>query len=543
MDWKKLFAPQILGRGYDYYLKGRVNNLEISDDQISSTVIGENVYKVNIYLDNNKIKDMECNCPYAKRGYNCKHMAAVLFHYSKGPMKEDNYNDIRKYLDEVDDHTIKDYLAQILLNDSRLQNNFYILTGYYEKHISIKPYIERFNEVFEHYSSYDDQIQDYYMPEFVEETEFAVDDAFKLIEYKHYDEAFSFIKYIYEKIYAIIFRDDTDFFIYDELLEYLEKIIEVADEDLKDSIFTWAIQELDDARDEAEDFLCDIVFNNFYEDEYLYRKAEFLKQKVATFPPALNRFHSDFLYYLKWTITYIHILEECHVSIDEIEKFCRTYWDIKKIRDEFLHYCKELKAYDHLLPLLDECMNLEKDDKLSLIEYSDMKKEIFLSQSNKEAYKKELYDLITKYTAGDIRYYKELKNQYSPEEWIDIREDIFLDLHDYSGIAHLYAEEKLYERLIKVIKDSEDFSLINEYASILQKNYHDEVMNIYEDTLNRMAYLVRGRDRYVELIEQLDRLKTLDHSEDTVMRIIASWKQMYKNRKAMMEELNKFSMR
>jgi hypothetical protein len=188
-------------------------------------------------------------------------------------------------------------------------------------------------------------------------------------------------------------------------------------------------------------------------------------------------------------------------------------------------------------------MNLEKDDKLSLIEYSDMKKEIFLSQSNKEAYKKELYDLITKYTAGDIRYYKELKNQYSPEEWIDIREDIFLDLHDYSGIAHLYAEEKLYERLIKVIKDSEDFSLINEYASILQKNYHDEVMNIYEDTLNRMAYLVRGRDRYVELIEQLERLKTLDHSEDIVMRIIASWKQMYKNRKAMMEELNKFSMR
>jgi hypothetical protein len=32
------------------------------------------------------------------------------------------------------------------------------------------------------------------MPEFVEETEFTVDDAFKLIEYKHYDEAFSFIK-------------------------------------------------------------------------------------------------------------------------------------------------------------------------------------------------------------------------------------------------------------------------------------------------------------------------------------------------------------
>jgi hypothetical protein len=47
----------------------------------------------------------------------------------------------------------------------------------------------------------------------------------------------------------------------------------------------------------------------------------------------------------------------------------------------------------------------------------------------------------------------------------------------------------------------------------------------------------------VELIEQLERLKTLDHSEDIVMRIIASWKQMYKNRKAMMEELNKFSMR
>lgn len=543
MDWKKLFAPQILERGYDYYLKGRVNNLEISDDHISSTVIGENAYKVNIYLDNNKIKDMECNCPYAKRGYNCKHMAAVLYQWINGRSAEENFNDIREYLDEVDDPTIKDFLAQTLLKDSNLQSKFYKLTGYYDKHASIKPYIERYNEVFNQYSTYDDQIQNYYMPEFVDEVECIVHDAFSLIKDKHYNKAFSFLRFLYDNISEITFMDDFGYLIYECLSDYLENIIKHAEDNFKDDIFSWAIQELMNAHDDdAEDFLSDIVFDNFYEDDYLHRKADFLKQLIAKFPP-LERNHPDFTYFREWIITYIQVLEECHVAKEEIEKFCKTYWHIREIRDEYLSYCKEIKDYDHLLPLLDECMNLEKDDKLSLIEYSDMKKEIFLSQSNKEAYKKELYDLITKYTAGDINYYKELKHQYSPEEWVEIREDIFLDLHDYSGIASLYAEEKLYERLIKVIKASDGFYLIDRYASLLEKDYHDEVMRIYENELNLMAYQVRGRDRYTQLIEHLERLKTLNHSEETVMRIISGWRQMYKNRKAMMEELNKFSIK
>ena len=50
MDWQRLFATHILKRGYDYYRKNAVENLDVSDDGIRADVIGTEDYEVEIYL-------------------------------------------------------------------------------------------------------------------------------------------------------------------------------------------------------------------------------------------------------------------------------------------------------------------------------------------------------------------------------------------------------------------------------------------------------------------------------------------------------------
>ena len=40
MNWKKLFEPHILERGYGYYLNNAVNNLEVSEHTIRADVEG-----------------------------------------------------------------------------------------------------------------------------------------------------------------------------------------------------------------------------------------------------------------------------------------------------------------------------------------------------------------------------------------------------------------------------------------------------------------------------------------------------------------------
>ena len=79
MNWQKLFASHILERGYDYYCDGAVENIEIGRDDIRADVVGTEDYEVEISLNDGKVTDMYCSCPYAAGGNNCKHMAAVLY--------------------------------------------------------------------------------------------------------------------------------------------------------------------------------------------------------------------------------------------------------------------------------------------------------------------------------------------------------------------------------------------------------------------------------------------------------------------------------
>ncbi len=78
-DWKMLFAPHILSRGEEYY-ESELVEIEAMDEQsIEASVEGTDTYSVEIVLKNNRVVQMNCNCPYAADGNNCKHMAAVLF--------------------------------------------------------------------------------------------------------------------------------------------------------------------------------------------------------------------------------------------------------------------------------------------------------------------------------------------------------------------------------------------------------------------------------------------------------------------------------
>jgi hypothetical protein len=50
MRLEKLFAPHILTRGYDYFCGAAVENMEVSGDVISASVVGVEECEVEISL-------------------------------------------------------------------------------------------------------------------------------------------------------------------------------------------------------------------------------------------------------------------------------------------------------------------------------------------------------------------------------------------------------------------------------------------------------------------------------------------------------------
>lgn len=79
MNWKRKFNKVILDRGLSYYTRKCVRNLEYKDLVYTAKVISSHVYDVEIKIRKDDIVYMSCSCPYAAKGYYCKHMAAVMY--------------------------------------------------------------------------------------------------------------------------------------------------------------------------------------------------------------------------------------------------------------------------------------------------------------------------------------------------------------------------------------------------------------------------------------------------------------------------------
>lgn len=132
--WKHLFKPLILERGWDYYQDSRVRILQKSQDSVQAEVAGSDDYEVEIYLSDDEVVGMECNCPYAEGGEHCKHMAAVLY-ASTLDTEENSYLRPQKTdtsiwvdaLNSLPEDVLRDLLKEWAAADTELQERLILL--------------------------------------------------------------------------------------------------------------------------------------------------------------------------------------------------------------------------------------------------------------------------------------------------------------------------------------------------------------------------------------------------------------------------------
>ena len=93
MDWNALFADKILNRGLNYYKHGCIASFERNEQKIRANVTGSEIYTVSISLSDGGVSNMDCSCPHATSGNNCKHMAAALFYAENHPSRTTNNTD------------------------------------------------------------------------------------------------------------------------------------------------------------------------------------------------------------------------------------------------------------------------------------------------------------------------------------------------------------------------------------------------------------------------------------------------------------------
>lgn len=575
MNWQKLFASHILERGYDYYCDGAVENIEIGRDDIRADVVGTEDYEVEISLNDGKVTDMYCSCPYAAGGNNCKHMAAVLYEWTADIMDEDEPEDtdnedmdddadaesmdlfepavtvcdykkksaaVEKLVTSAERDIVQAFLVSVLAEDKKLLLRFRNMVNKCATKEDVEDYFEQIDEIADRYLGRDHFINYYQAYDFMLELEEIIDkDVRRMIDNGSHISAFHVMNHIFVLLGNVDMDDsggETSMLAEQIYQLWLELLTKVNAQD-KRKMFIWFTTHMDGSViDYLEEYIEQIIMEEFKEPEYEQDKLSFMEEMIEKAEKKDSGWSRDYAVG-KWTVTYLKTLEEKNAPEDQLEEICKKYWNNSGVRRYYIDRYFEKKEYDRVLQVLDESIELDKAYRGQVLEYNQKKKEIYRLQGNKSAYIEQLWKLVLEQSAGDLDIYKELKAQYSEKEWLIKREELFKKLPANAHIDRLYKEEKLYDRLLAYVLKSSGLYAVQSYENVLKKEYPKQILSKYQGEVNKMASCTGNRKHYADLVALLRRMKQIKGGSEIVETIVEEWKIKYRNRPAMMDELSK----
>lgn len=187
---------------------------------------------------------------------------------------------------------------------------------------------------------------------------------------------------------------------------------------------------------------------------------------------------------------------------------------------------------------IDKCIDLDYENQALMKRNIELKKDIYMEQGNIKAYKEELKNLILFFNDTNIEDYIELKSCYLDKEWIEERDSIIEQLTPGRFLCEILETEQLYEKLIDVLLRSGDKYLLHQYTDLLKDDYSEQLLQIYRETVEKQAESKGSRKHYYQIVEELRIMKSISGGDKVVDEIIKRWKVQYKNRSAMLDELN-----
>jgi hypothetical protein len=141
-------------------------------------------------------------------------------------------------------------------------------------------------------------------------------------------------------------------------------------------------------------------------------------------------------------------------------------------------------------------------------------------------------------------YYRIYKSTFSSGDWLQEVEKI---IEHYSGkgyyssdsVADVLAEEKDTERLMKYIEKHLSVENLDKYHTHFSPSFPEETLLLFRKAINQYAEKNTGRNHYEHIFNLMKKMNRIKDGKKVVNDMCNQFRVQYKNRKAMMEILNK----
>ncbi|WP_125713604.1 SWIM zinc finger family protein [Companilactobacillus kedongensis] len=542
MEWKYLFEPRILDRGFDYYRQGLVKNFKNTSERITATVVGTKTYNVSIVIDHGQFESAECDCPYASENKLCKHMAAVLMLFDEQDSNLEKIDVVQNSVSEASEEQVRDFLIEVLSEDKSLFDQFMTMSKDTFDVSDLQSYKSLIDAIFDEYKNEYDFVEYNDAQRFERDlVDFMNGTIDNWIDEGQLRSAFDIITYIATKLSYLEIDDSggETVALVDYCSQFWLEILDKSDIELKRHMFDWYTQ--DGVKLEVfEDSIEEILFSDFDEKEFLQSELDWTEQKFLKYKQEKDEWINEYIAG-KWAIYHIQTMEKLKVSADIIEKFCSENSNYSKVCKYYIDICIRNGNYEVAIQTLIDGKKQFDEYPGIVSDFSKRLKDLYKKLGRKDEYLHELWILLTKYSPADVLLYRELEKQYSTEEWPKQRKKLFAQLPERSDVQQLYAEDELYELLLEsVLKESGLWGL-QTYEKKLKPLYPDQLLRKYADVANNMAQHTGDRKYYRRLVKILKQMLTYPTGDTMVQQILNDWRVEYARRPAMMDELSKIN--
>lgn len=578
MEWYTLFRQHILDRGIQYFEDGYVSDFVYSNNGITATVNGSDAYDVEITLDGEDVLDMYCSCPHAAGGNNCKHMAAVLFKFEEMLAEQDveseydidldivisedesihdsptidylkRFNkqkaEVIELVSKIPEDKVRELLAGFVLADDGLKNK---LQMQYDFKMNSKLMMELRKELdqIEYHYCRGGYVDWYHASDFTTDLCVFLDSKVKmLIEKNCWRQAFELTNSTFFCI-GNVDMDDSDgssSYVLDRCYECWEQILEKSDIEFKKQMKLWfESHRTGYVLDFMNEYIEEILFEHFATKEMIAEEIQKLdmiinKHEGNDCGRYYSMHHGSVNPILK-RIEYMKKIDCTQEEIDEYRKQNRRFFVIRE-----LEISEAIEAEDNetAIEVLLESKKLDVGNQEQLKKYSEQLIDIYKNIENFDAFSTEIVYFLESYWQYDLTYVEMLKPYvHDKTKWDEIIDGIVAKNKHDDFVCILLSEEKRYEQLMtRIEKSSSKVNLLDKHERILRKKTPDRVIKIYVEYLEKAVDLANDRNKYKGLMVYLKKISQCPGGDVVAREIANKWRQEYKRRSAMMDELRK----
>lgn len=565
MNWMNLFEPHILDRGMEYCEDGCVSDLQIIGNAVKAEVEGSEHYQVYIELDGEEIMDMSCNCPYAAKGYNCKHMAAVLCEYEaylahEDENKEEADNDsmniamtstvntkrqeIEKLLEKIPEKDAKELLVDFLLRNEGLKNELQLKYDFQMNIMQMTNLKREIKNIIYRYGG--GRFIDWqYAYDFCSELRNFLDEKIPLmIEKQFYLQAFELTNIVFREV-GNTDMDDSDggsVMVAEKCYDYWRKITEKCTENDRTIIKKWFQdhKNSDFVIDYMEEYVDEFFEEYFISEDEIRERMNALDEIIASHRKQneAGTIYSIRYGYRDAVLQRLEYMRRLHMTEEDILKYRRKNRHFFCVRELEISEALESGNKELAVRILEESKQMDTEYPERIKKYSLQLISLYKESGKEDEYKEELIFQLLHCYQSDLSCFNELKRCISSEsEWDRLTNLIINASKNIYFTCDVLNQEKRYEQLMQIIERENSVILLDEYAKQLRKSHSERMIRIYVNYIISEMNCANCRNRYRQLVQYLKKIAKCENGKAEAESIAGKWRMEYKRRTALMDEL------